>query len=135
MGIPLPGHEVLARLWRIQVGRVPLYLLDANIPQNSAEDRQITARLYGGDHDMRIRQEMVLGIGGVRALAHSGKTPTVCHMNEGHSALSAGLERIRMLMEETGLDFDAAREAVSRPARASPRTPRCPPATTSSPRS
>ena len=72
------------RIWRIQVGRVPLYLLDTNIPQNRPEDRGITARLYGGDHDMRIRQEMILGIGGVRALRALGKTPTVCHMNEGH---------------------------------------------------
>jgi len=82
VGVPLPGREVFARIWRIQVGRVPLYLLDTNIPQNSAEDRTITARLYGGDSDMRIRQEMVLGIGGVRALRALGKPPTVCHMNE-----------------------------------------------------
>ena len=64
----MPGREVWARIWRIQVGRVPLYLLDTNIPQNNAEDRQITGRLYGGDQDMRIRQEMILGIGGIRAL-------------------------------------------------------------------
>ncbi len=75
------------------------------------EDRAITARLYGGDHDMRIRQEMVLGIGGIRALRALGKMPTVCHMNEGHSAF-CGLERIRVLMEEHRLDFAAAREAV-----------------------
>jgi starch phosphorylase len=110
--IPFPGRTVHARLWRIQVGRVPLYLLDTNIPQNSPEDRTITARLYGGDHDMRVRQEMVLGIGGVRALRALGKPPTVCHMNEGHSAF-CGLERIRLLMEESGLDFAAAREAVA----------------------
>ena len=66
--VPFPGREVQVRIWRIQVGRVPLYLLDTNIPQNTPEDRTITARLYGGDNDMRIRQEMVLGIGGVRAL-------------------------------------------------------------------
>src|SRR6185503_17561243 len=95
----------------IQVGRVPLYLLDTNIPQNSAEDRVITARLYGGDHDMRVRQEVVLGIGGVRALRALGKPPTVCHMNEGHAAF-CGLERIRVLMEENGLDFATAKEAV-----------------------
>src|SRR5713226_3893289 len=109
--VPFPGREVQARVWRIQVGRVPLYLLDANIPQNSADDRQITSRLYGGDNDMRIRQEMVLGIGGMRALRALGKVPTVCHMNEGHSAFS-GLERIRVMMEEFGLDYAAAREAV-----------------------
>ncbi len=69
----MPGREVWARIWRIQVGRVPLYLLDTNIPQNSPEDRQITGRLYGGDQDMRIRQEMILGIGGIRALRALGK--------------------------------------------------------------
>ncbi|HJT79285.1 MAG TPA: alpha-glucan family phosphorylase, partial [Gemmataceae bacterium] len=111
IAIPFPGRDVHARVWRIQVGRVPLYLLDTNIPQNSAADRQITARLYGGDHDTRIQQEMVLGIGGVRALRALGKAPTVCHMNEGHSAF-CGLERIRALMEENHLDFAAAREAV-----------------------
>jgi starch phosphorylase len=111
IGVPFPGREVFARVWRIQVGRVPLYLLDCNIPQNSPEDRQITGRLYGGDHDMRIKQEMVLGIGGVRALRALGKPATVCHMNEGHSAF-CGLERIRTLMEENGLDFATAREAV-----------------------
>ncbi len=99
------------RVWRVQVGRVPLYLLDANVSENSAEDRQITAQLYGGDHDMRIRQEMVLGIGGLRALRALGKMPSVCHMNEGHSAF-CGLERIRLMMEENRLDFDSALEAV-----------------------
>jgi starch phosphorylase len=112
VGIPFPGREVKVRVWRIQVGRVPLYLLDTNIPQNSPEDRTITARLYGGDTDMRIRQEMVLGVGGVRALRALGKTPTVCHMNEGHSAF-CGLERIRWTMEQTGADFDTAMEAVT----------------------
>jgi starch phosphorylase len=111
IGVPFPGREVSARVWRIQIGRVPLYLLDTNIPQNSVDDRQITSRLYGGDNDMRIRQEMILGIGGIRALRALGKPPTVCHMNEGHSAF-CGLERIRVLMEQHKLDFAAAREAV-----------------------
>jgi glycogen phosphorylase len=110
--IAFPGRDVHVRIWRIQVGRVPLYLLDTNIPQNTPEDRTITARLYGGDIDMRIRQEMVLGIGGVMALRALGKPPTVCHMNEGHSAF-CGLERIRALMQESGLSFHAAREAVA----------------------
>ena len=110
--VPMPGREVSARIWRIQVGRVPLYLLDTNIAQNNADDRQITARLYGGDHDMRIRQEMILGIGGIRALRAIGKVPTVCHMNEGHSAF-CGLERIRVKMEENQIDFASAREAVA----------------------
>lgn len=112
VNVPFPGREVWARVWRIQVGRVPLYLLDTNIPKNTAEDRGITSQLYGGDTDMRVRQEMVLGIGGIRALRALGKEPTVCHMNEGHSAF-LGLERIRMLIEEKGLDFASAKEAVS----------------------
>ncbi|GIW82903.1 MAG: alpha-glucan phosphorylase [Gemmatales bacterium] len=111
VSVPFPGREVWLRIWRIQVGRVPLYLLDTNIPQNNAEDREITARLYGGDSDMRIRQEMILGIGGIRALRALGKEPTVCHMNEGHSAF-LGLERIRLLIEEHNIDFETAREAV-----------------------
>ncbi|MCI0377773.1 MAG: alpha-glucan family phosphorylase, partial [Gemmataceae bacterium] len=109
---PMPGRDVWAKVWRIQVGRVPLYMLDTNIPQNNADDRQITGRLYGGDHDLRVRQEMVLGIGGFRALRALGKPPSVCHMNEGHSAFS-GLERIRWIMEEHGLDYAAAKEAVA----------------------
>src|SRR6516165_9203608 len=112
VSVPMPGRDVQLRVWRIQVGRIPLYLLDTNIPQNAPEDRTITARLYGGDNDMRIRQEMVLGIGGVMALRALGKPPTVCHMNEGHSAF-CGLERIRAMMQETGLPFQAAREAVA----------------------
>ncbi len=110
--ISLPGRDVSIRIWKLQVGRVPLYLLDTNIPQNNPDDRQITARLYGGDHDMRIRQEIVLGVGGIRALRALGKMPAVCHMNEGHSAF-CGLERIRLMMEEHGLDFAGAREAVA----------------------
>jgi starch phosphorylase len=112
VNVPMPGREVWMRIWRLQVGRVPLYLLDTNIPQNAPEDRVITARLYGGDNDMRIRQEMVLGMGGVRALRALGKPPTVCHMNEGHSAF-CGIERIRTLMENSNLDFHSAREAVA----------------------
>jgi starch phosphorylase len=112
ISVPFPGRDVWCRIWRIQVGRVPLYLLDTNITKNSPEDRQITGRLYGGDNDMRIRQEMILGIGGIRSLRALGKMPTVCHMNEGHSAF-CGLERIRLLMEESHLSFAAAREAVT----------------------
>lgn len=112
VSIPFPGREVWARVWRIQVGRVPLYFLDCNIPRNSPEDRTITNQLYGGDSEMRVRQEMVLGIGGIRALRALGKPPTVCHMNEGHSAF-CGLERIRTYMEEFHVDFSAAREAIS----------------------
>jgi starch phosphorylase len=122
IGVPFPGREVFARVWRLQVGRTPLYLLDTNIPRNNPDDRGITSRLYGGDHDMRIRQEMILGIGGVRALRALGKPPTVCHMNEGHSAF-CGLERIRGLIERTGCDFATAREAVAGGAAFTTHTP------------
>ena len=87
-----PDSQVRAAVWRVQVGRVTLYLMDCNLEINSPHNRDITARLYGGDHEMRIRQEIMLGIGGLRALAAAGITPTVCHMNEGHSAFLA-LER------------------------------------------
>jgi starch phosphorylase len=109
--IPLPGRSVQARVWRIQVGRVPLYLLDCNIPENHPDDRRITGQLYGGDKEMRIRQEIVLGIGGLRVLRALGKSPTVCHLNEGHSAF-CNLERIRLFMEANGVDFATAREVV-----------------------
>src|SRR3954447_8573046 len=111
VSVPLPGRELALRVWRIDVGRVPLYLLDANIPQNRPEDRGITAQLYGGDQNTRIQQEIVLGIGGIRALRALGKVPTVVHMNEGHAAFAA-LERIRVLVEEQKLDFATALEAV-----------------------
>jgi starch phosphorylase len=109
--IPLPGRTVQARVWRIQIGRVPLYLLDCNIPENHPDDRKITAQLYGGDKETRIKQEIVLGIGGLRALRALGKKPTVCHLNEGHSAF-VNLERIRLFMEENGVGFATAKEAV-----------------------
>jgi starch phosphorylase len=108
---PLPERDVLLRIWRIQVGRVPLYLLDANIPQNRPEDRAITAQLYGGDQHTRIQQEIILGIGGIRALRALGQEPTVCHLNEGHAAF-VGLERIRLLMQERKIDFGTALEEV-----------------------
>ena len=111
VSVMLPGRELFLRIWHIQVGRIQLYLLDANIPKNRQEDRGITAQLYGGDQQTRIQQEIILGIGGVRALKALGKNPTVCHMNEGHSAF-CGLERIRMMMEEQKLDFATAFEAV-----------------------
>jgi len=107
-----PDGPVRARIWRAQVGRVPLYLLDADLSDNRPEDRGITASLYGGDSEMRIRQEILLGMGGVRALEELGIHPDVCHMNEGHSAF-LGLERIRHLMEQEGLTFAQAHEAVA----------------------
>ena len=105
------GRKVLARIWRVQVGRTPLYLLDTNVPANTPEDRQITAQLYGGDQEMRIRQEIMLGIGGVRALRAMNLHPKAFHMNEGHSVF-LGLERVRWLMVDNGMSFDEARQAV-----------------------
>src|SRR5215471_5680478 len=84
--VALPGRTVTAQVWRAQVGRVPLYLLDAALASNSPEDRAITAQLYGGDLEMRLKQEILLGIGGYRALEALGISPLVYHMNEGHSA-------------------------------------------------
>ncbi|MBY0513979.1 MAG: alpha-glucan family phosphorylase, partial [Gemmataceae bacterium] len=109
--VRLPGRDVHLRIWHIQVGRVPLFLLDANIPHNRPEDRGITAQLYGGDQHTRIQQEIILGIGGIRALKALGRVPSVVHMNEGHAAFAA-LERIRDLMAEHQLDFATAQEAV-----------------------
>jgi len=93
-----------ARVWRVEVGRTLLLLLDANVPENGESDRALTARLYGGDARTRIRQELLLGVGGVRAIKALGIRPSVLHLNEGHSAF-ATLEKIRELMEETGLPF------------------------------
>ena len=105
--VTLPDGTVTARVWRAVVGRIQLYLLDTNLAANRPEHRAITAQLYGGDLDMRIRQEILLGIGGVRALDALGLHPTVYHMNEGHSAFLA-LERIRTLMESQHLTFAEA---------------------------
>ena len=97
ISVILPGREVTARLWEIHVGRIPLYLLDTDVEGNSPADRELTARLYNSDLDMRISQEIILGIGGVRALRVLGYNPTVWHMNEGHSAFM-GLERAREMV-------------------------------------
>lgn len=110
--VDFPGRLVAVRLWQAQVGRVPLYLLDTNVPENSEADRGITNQLYGGNNEKRIQQEMILGIGGVRALERLGLHPPVFHMNEGHSAFLA-LERIRNLMTERHLSFDEARVLAS----------------------
>jgi len=112
ISVDMPNRDCQAQIWRVQVGRIRLYLLDTNVPDNSPEDRHITAQLYGGDQEMRIRQEIVLGIGGVRMLRALGIAPKAFHMNEGHSAF-LGLERIRQLMAEKHVSFDEAREAVA----------------------
>ncbi|MFH1077016.1 MAG: alpha-glucan family phosphorylase [Pseudomonadota bacterium] len=109
--VKLQGKPVHIQIWKTMVGRVPLYFLDTNTELNPADMRYTTTRLYGGDREMRIRQEIVLGIGGVRALDRLGIKANVFHMNEGHSAFSA-LERIRSLQEKEKLSFDAARELV-----------------------
>jgi starch phosphorylase len=109
--VPIADRQVVARLWRAQVGHAPVYLLDTNVPANSEADRDITFRLYGGDESHRIRQEMVLGIGGVRALRLLGLAPGVWHMNEGHAAF-LGIELAREHLEQ-GLPFEAAIEAVA----------------------
>lgn len=112
VSVHLPTGEVFIKVWHIDVGRVKLYVLDTNIPQNnSAEHREITDQLYGGDIHKRIRQEIVLGIGGLRALKALGISPTVHHMNEGHSAFQA-IERVRVLMHEEKLTLEQALEAT-----------------------
>jgi starch phosphorylase len=97
VSVDLPGRTLHARLWEVHVGRVPLYLLDSNVDENSSADRALTARLYSSDPDLRISQEILLGIGGVRALRMLGYNPAVWHMNEGHSAF-LGLEQARELV-------------------------------------
>ncbi len=109
--VTFPTGGVALKVWRIKVGRVTLYLLDTNIPENQPGHRDITDHLYGGDIHTRIRQEIVLGIGGLRALKALGLEPTVYHMNEGHSAFLA-IERIRLLMREHNLNFEEALDAA-----------------------
>ncbi len=109
--VDLPGRRVYAKVWRIQVGRIPLFLMDTDVDPNQPTDRDLSARLYGGDHELRVAQEIVLGIGGVRALRALDINPAAWHMNEGHSAF-LGLERIREMVQDQGLTFNEAREAV-----------------------
>ena len=107
------GGSLRAKVWRIRVGRCDLLLLDSNVPGNAPEDRELTSRLYGGDGRVRIRQELLLGVGGIRALKAMGITPGVLHLNEGHSAFAV-LEAIRARMEDEGLNFDQAAPRVYR---------------------
>ena len=110
--VQLPTGPVVIRVWLMAVGRVNMLFLDTNTPANTRpEDRGITSQLYGGDNDTRIRQEIVLGIGGMRALEALGLKPTVFHMNEGHSAFLA-LERIRLFIKQQNLSFEEALEAT-----------------------
>jgi starch phosphorylase len=111
IAVDLAGRQVVAQVWEVKVGRSSLYLLDTNIEENAADLRNITSSLYGGDKETRIQQEILLGIGGIRALRALKINPAVTHMNEGHSAF-LGLERIREIMEEKGFSFEEAKEAV-----------------------
>src|SRR5690606_10315403 len=108
---PFPDRTIVARVWRADVGRVPILLLDTDVVENVESDRRITHVLYGGDRGMRLQQEAVLGIGGVRALRALGYSPTVWHINEGHAAFLL-LERMRELTV-SGVPFRAALEAVA----------------------
>lgn len=112
ISVEFPERNVYAQIWEVNIGTVQLYLLDTNIDENSNEDKVITDSLYGGDIEMRIKQELLLGVGGVRALRAVNKNITVYHMNEGHAAFLA-IERIRIMMEEQKLSYSEALEYVS----------------------
>ena len=113
---------ISAKVWRMKVGRCDLLLLDTDVDGNAPEDRELTSRLYGGDGRVRIRQELLLGIGGYRALRAMGITPGVLHMNEGHSGFAV-LEAIRCRMEDEGLNFDSAARRVAREVAFTTHTP------------
>jgi starch phosphorylase len=109
--VEMPQRRVVVKVWRAKIGHVTLYLLDTNLAENSPDDRDITHQLYGGDRNLRIKQEILLGIGGVRALREVGIKPTIWHINEGHAAFMM-LERMRNLVQQ-GLDFASSLEAVA----------------------
>lgn len=109
--IAFPGRNLYARVWRVDVGRVPLYLLDSDMEENTAEDRKLTHQLYGGDNEYRLKQELLLGVGGIRMLNATVTEPEIYHCNEGHSAF-IGVERLRNHIQEQKLSFDQAMEFV-----------------------
>ncbi len=109
--VPMKNRKVWAQIWKIKVGLTNLYMLDTNVEENSPEDRSITFQLYGGDREMRLKQEILIGIGGVRALEALDLHPSCYHINEGHSAFAA-LERIRSIMKKYNVDYKTAFEAV-----------------------
>jgi glycogen phosphorylase len=113
VAVEIGDETIEAAVWRLDVGAVPLVLLDTDLPENPGWARALTDRLYGGDRQTRIGQELVLGVGGIRALAALGFRPTVFHLNEGHAAFAA-LERMRVLVEDEDASFDEALEAVRR---------------------
>lgn len=111
ISIAFPGRSVYAKAWKVSVGRINLYLLDTDIDENAPEDRAITGQLYGGDSEMRIKQEMFLGIGGIRLINALNIKPTIYHCNEGHAAF-CGLERLSNYVTKHNLDFEVAKELV-----------------------
>ncbi len=113
VSVPLPEGRLQASIWRLDVGRIPLFLLDTNIPENPQDLRHVTGRLYGGDKLTRLRQELLLGVGGLRALKTLGFETAVCHMNEGHAAF-LGIERMAVLRRETDRDLETVHELVRR---------------------
>ncbi|HZJ16562.1 MAG TPA: alpha-glucan family phosphorylase [Chthoniobacteraceae bacterium] len=112
VSVQMRGRAVKVKVWSLAIGRITLYMLDTDVPENSEEDRLITAQLYGGDHELRVKQEIVLGIGGVHALHALGIKPSVYHMNEGHSAFLS-LELIRRQVADHKLDFYSALQIVA----------------------
>lgn len=113
VSVQMPGRDVFMRVWEVKVGAVTLYLLDTDLDANNAEDRAITHHLYGGDNENRIKQEMVLGLGGIRALRAIGQESEIYHCNEGHAAFIT-LERCKDYITKGGLSFDVAKEVISR---------------------
>jgi len=111
VSVAMPGRNLYARIWRVDVGRIPLYLLDTDFDKNWQEDRGVTATLYGGDVENRLKQEILLGIGGVRMLKAIGETPTIFHLNEGHAAF-LNLERILQMMQSEHVNRQVAVELV-----------------------
>ncbi len=109
--VAFPGRNITARIWKVAVGRTDLYLLDTDYEANIPEDRQVTYHLYGGDWENRLKQELLLGVGGIRALRNLGINPQIYHCNEGHAAFT-GLERLREYIQEDNLDFGEAVEVV-----------------------
>ena len=109
--VDLPGRRLAARIWQVNIGAIKLYLLDADLPENQEQDRHITHHLYGGDNENRLKQEILLGIGGIRALEKLGHHADLYHCNEGHAAF-IGIERLAGIMEKHGLNFTEAKEVV-----------------------
>ena len=122
INITFAGRTVFARIWKVQVGRINLYLMDTDVEQNNPNDRLLTSRLYGGDQETRIQQEIFLGIGGIRVLDALGIKADVYHMNEGHSSFM-GLELIRKLIQEKNLSFEQAKVVISNSAIFTTHTP------------